>query len=612
MKAACLVALAGNPNTGKSTIFNALTGLKQHTGNWPGKTVELKAGSFRHQGCTCQIVDLPGTYSLTAASPEEEAARDFLQLAQPDVVVVVADATCLQRSLHLALQVLHLTSQAVLCLNLMDEARRQRLGLDVSRLEEELGVPVIPTAAARGEGLDALKDAIVQVAQGQLKPAPKLLPPDTEPTASALYRRAEQIAERVAGAPARPGTGFTAGLDRLVLSPRWGIPLMLALLAGVLWLTIVGAGYPSQLLTEAFWHGERLLSALLAALGAPPWLHDPLVLGLYRGLTWVVAVMLPPMAIFFPLFTLLEDFGFLPRIAFNLDRLFQRSGAHGKQALTMAMGFGCNAAGVVAARIIDAPRERLVAILTNNLVPCNGRFPILIIMGTIAASAAAPGLSGSLASVLVVLAALVLSVLATLAASRLLTGTLLKGEPSYFILELPPYRWPKVGTVLVRSFLDRTLAVLWRAVIVAAPCGLLTWILANVSVSQTPLLAHLARWLDPLGRALGLDGMILLAFILGLPANEIVIPILLMGYLSANALLEVQDLSALKAILTANGWSWLTALNFMVFALFHWPCATTLLTIKREAGARWVLPAALLPTAVGVLICFLLAIIVKL
>ena len=612
MKESCLAALAGNPNTGKSTLFNALTGLKQHTGNWPGKTVEMKKGSFQHHGWTCEVVDLPGTYSLTPASPEEEAARDFLRSGNSDAVVVVADATCLERGLHLALQVMQLTPKTILCLNLMDEAKRKRLRLDVDELEGELGIPVVPTTATKGEGLEELKDAIIRVAQGQLQPRPVPVGSDADEPAAALYRRAEEIAARVARGSPVPRPSLTSRLDKLVISPGFGIPFMLALLAGVLWLTLVGAGYPSELLAAAFSRGERHLSLLLNTAGFPRWLHDPLVLGMYRGLAWVVAVMLPPMAIFFPLFTLLEDFGLLPRIAFNLDRSFQRAGAHGKQSLTMAMGFGCNAAGVVAARIIDSPRERLVAVLTNNFVPCNGRFPLLMVMGGVVA-AAAPALAGGWVPSLVVMGAMVVSVLATLLVSRLLTATILRGEPSFFILELPPYRLPRVGTVLVRSFLDRTLAVLWRAVVVAAPAGLLTWVLANVSVQGVTLLSHFSAWLNPLGRAMGLDGMILLAFILGLPANEIVIPILLMGYLSADSLLAVEDLAAMRAVLTANGWTWLTALNFIIFALFHWPCGTTLLTIRRETGScKWTLLAALLPTALGICLCIVLTIIVKL
>ena len=494
----------------------------------------------------------------------------------------------------------------------MDEAEKLNLRLDPSRLEAELGVPVVPTAAVTGEGLQDLKDAIARTAQGQLTPQPNPVNTDEEQPTAALYRRAEEIAALVVGNPPEPGTGFTARLDNLVTSRAFGIPFMLVLLGGILWLTISGANYPSEILAKAFFKVEAYLDLLFTKLNFPTWLHGVLVLGMYRGLAWVVSVMLPPMAIFVSLFTLLEDLGLLPRIAFNLDPYFQRAGANGKQALTMAMGFGCNAAGVTAARIIDSPRERLVAILTNNFMPCNGRFPILIVMGTIAAgSVARPG--AGFTPALIVLGAIVVSVLAALIASKLLTATILRGESSFFILELPPYRLPQVGVVVVRSFLDRTLAVLWRAVVVAAPCGALTWVLANVSVSGATLLAHLSSWLHPLGSAMGLDGVILLGFILGLPANEIIIPIIFMGYLSANSLMEVQGLAAIQEILTNHGWTWLTALNFMVFAIFHWPCATTLLTIKKETGStKWTLLSALLPTAFGVILCVLLARIVKL
>ncbi|HHT67918.1 MAG TPA: ferrous iron transporter B [Firmicutes bacterium] len=606
-----LVALAGNPNTGKSTVFNKLTGLRQHTGNWPGKTVLLAQGSYSYHGHTYQICDLPGTYSLLASSPEEEVARDFLCSEKPRVTVVVVDATSLERNLHLVLQILQLTPHVILCLNLMDEAQRRGIRLDLHGLEDELGVPIIPTTATTGDGLPALKDAIARMANGTLRSHPQPLEIDPEDPCASLYKHAEQIADRVV-LTSEQGCVLTERLDRVVTSRLLSLPVMLGFLASVLWITIVGANYPSELLAGLFSRAEDLLTALFMQIGSPSWLHGALILGMFRGLAWVVSVMLPPMAIFFPLFTLLEDFGYLPRLAFNLDRLFQKAGAHGKQSLTMAMGLGCNAAGVIAARIIDSPREQLLAILTNSFVPCNGRFPMLIVMGTIVAGTVAGVQGGSLSAAFVVLGALLISVLATLVVSKLLTSTLLRGEPSFFILELPPYRRPQIRTVLVRSFLDRTLTVLWRAVIVAAPCGLVTWILANVTVFDSTLFAHLSLWLDPLGRIMGLDGMILLGFLLGLPANEIVIPIIFMGYLSQGTLMEVQGLAAIRDILLDNGWTYVTALNFMVFTLFHWPCATTLLTIKKETRSlKWTLASALLPTTLGVIICTILTKIVS-
>lgn len=605
MATTCLVALAGNPNTGKSTIFNRLTGLKQHTGNWPGKTVLQLKGSFLYQGTAYDVVDLPGTYSLKASSPEEVVARDFLSSGLPHATVIVVDATSLERNLNLVMQILAITPNVILCLNLMDEARRHGLIIDVQRLEEWLGVPVVPTTATRGDGLDELKDAIHRMAQGRLQAEPRDL--DTT-DASRIFELAEEITSQVVSSSLQPKFALTPTLDRIVTSKRFGIPLMVGLLALILWITIVLANYPSALLSELFAQAEHYLTRIV-----PPWLHGAFVLGVYRSVAWVVAVMLPPMAIFFPLFSLLEDFGFLPRLAFNLDHLFQKAGAHGKQALTMSMGLGCNAVGVIAARIIDSPRERLLAIVTNSLIPCNGRFPMLLVMGAILARILVGSAYQGLFATGLVVGAITLSIFASLGLSKLLAVTLLRGEASYFILELPPYRLPQVGAVLLRSFLDRTLAVLARAVVVAAPAGLIIWLLANLSHGEISILAHLSGALDPFARQLGLDGMILLAFILGLPANEIVIPILLMGYLGKGALLELEGLAAIQDLLARQGWTWLTALNFTILTLFHWPCATTLLTIKNETKSlKWTIIAILAPTTLGLTLSFVLAKIVGL
>jgi ferrous iron transport protein B len=420
-----------------------------------------------------------------------------------------------------------------------------------------------------------------------------------------IFRRAEAIARRVVTQRKKPVPSLDDRLDNILTSPWTGFPIMLLLLGVVFWLTLTGANYPSQLLATLLFWGEEQLDKLLLWLGVPAWLHGVLIPGMYRGLAWVVSVMLPPMAIFFPLFTLLEDLGYLPRVAFNLDRLFKAAGAHGKQALTMCMGFGCNAAGVISCRIIDSPRERLLAILTNNFVPCNGRFPLLITLASIFMGGLATARASTFVAAGVVVLLVLAGILMTLLVSWLLSHSILKGVPSTFTLELPPYRKPQVGKILVRSLLDRTFFVLTRAVLVAAPAGAVTWTLANLTVGEVSCLAYLANWLDPFGRLLGMDGMLLMAFILALPANEIVLPIAIMGYLAEGSLPELDSLHALQELLLQQGWTWLTALNVMLFSLFHFPCGTTLLTMARETGSlKWTLLGLLIPTGVGVALCF--------
>ena len=680
-----VIALAGNPNVGKSTVFNSLTGMRQHTGNWPGKTVGSAQGRCEHRGRGYVLVDLPGTYSLMAHSAEEEVARDFLCFGGADGAIVVCDATCLERNLNLVLQTLELEPRTVVCVNLMDEAAKKGIRVDLEQLSERLGVPVVGTCAGRGQGLEVLLDAAEKVMAAEQPPnsirvqypgpietaVERLLPLVEARTAGKLPGRwtalrllegepallarleealgvglagdgelTEALAEAWAWLEARGvsrenlGDRLAAGLvmtaeavcagavkcaredyarrdralDRLFTSRATGIPVMLALLAGVFWLTIQGANYPSQLLSDAlFWLQDRLTD-LFTYWNAPAWLHGALVLGVYRVLAWVVSVMLPPMAIFFPIFTLLEDFGYLPRVAFVLDHAFQKARACGKQALTMAMGFGCNAAGVVGCRIIDSPRERLIAMLTNSFVPCNGRFPTLIAIITMFFTGTGAGPGRTLLSALLLTGVIVLGVFLTFQVSRLLSATVLKGVPSSFTLELPPYRRPRVGQVIVRSVLDRTLFVLGRAVMIAAPAGLLIWVLANVQVGGVSLLAYCTGFLDPLGRALGMDGVILAAFILGFPANEIVIPIMLMAYLATGSLTGYESLDALRTLLTDQGWTWLTAVCTTIFSLVHWPCSTTCMTIRKESGSwKWTLLGFALPTAIGMALCFLVA-----
>ncbi len=719
-----LVALAGNPNTGKSTVFNALTGLRQHTGNWPGKTVTRAEGLFTVGGTRYKLVDLPGTYSLQAASDDEEVARDALLFGRPDVTVLVLDATRLERNLNLALQVLEITNRVVVCLNLMDEARRVGIAIDPEALSRELGVPVVASAARQGEGLEPLRQAIHEVATGVRRPVPYRVPrfaPEVEglvgeveaavrraypalpnarwvalrllnaderveaavrsgeleslareepvsprrppvhgvPSAhgvaaagaapaapvgdgeavlavasavrwrlpadfhdrlaEGIYAAAEAIARRVQLRGVRKARfDLDRTLDRWLTSPATGFPLMVLMLGVVFWLTIAGANVPSALLgTLLVDHGHAWLRDVALATGAPAWLRGLLVDGVYLATAWVVSVMLPPMAIFFPLFTLLEDFGYLPRVAFNLDALFRRVGAHGKQALTMCMGFGCNAAGVVATRVIDSPRERLVAIITNNFSLCNGRWPTQILMASLFVGALAPAALAGLVSAAAVVGVTLLGVLAMFLSSWLLTRTVLRGEATSFSLELPPYRPPRVLQTLYTSLIDRTLIVLWRAVVFAAPAGAVIWLVGNVQVGGASLAAHLVRWLDPVGALIGLNGVILLAYVVAIPANEIVIPTVLMLTVLTGGAPEVGagagvmfelDAPEIGVLLRQHGWTTLTAACLMLFSLLHNPCSTTIYTIYRETGsAKWTAVATLLPLSMGVTVCFLVA-----
>ena len=590
------VALAGNPNVGKSTLFNALTGLRQHTGNWAGKTVATARGEYVFEGREYQLVDLPGTYSLAAHSQEEAVARDYIESGQADAVVVVCDATCLERNLILVLQVLELTGKVLVCVNLLDEARRLGIQVDLPALSQRLGVPVVGTAAGRQEGLDELKGAIARLVEGDAPAAARREPRER-------VTLAERYAAQVVRGERADRLRRQRRLDRLLTSKSTGIPLMLLLFGLVVWLTVAGANGPSALLTALFARLGEVLEGWLAP--APVWLSGILLDGVYRVTAWVVAVMLPPMAIFFPLFTLLEDLGYLPRVAFVMDHAFQKCRACGKQCLTMCMSMGCNACGVTGCRIIDSPRERLIAILTASLVPCNGKFPTLIALITIFFVGGRTGALASLEGAALLLATLVLGVAGTLGCSRLLSATVLKGMPSSFALELPPFRRPRVGEVIVRSVLDRTLFVLGRAVAVAAPAGAAIWLLANVTVGGASLLAWCTGFLDPFARWFGLDGVILMAFILGWPANEIVLPVMLMAYLSAGSLVEFDSLAALGRLLTQQGWTWLTAVCAMLFSLFHWPCSTTCLTVYKETGSvKWTALAVALPTALGLGLCF--------
>ncbi|MBQ4465096.1 MAG: ferrous iron transport protein B [Oscillospiraceae bacterium] len=663
------IALAGNPNVGKSTVFNALTGSRQHTGNWAGKTVECAQGAFVFHGKHFELTDLPGIYSLRGSAAEERAAQQHICGTKPDAVIVVCDACCLERNLHLALQTAELCPRTLLCVNLMDEAAAKGISIDFEELERALGIPVIGMQARDGE-MGELQAALEQLLQSEPTPqqipygeeleahlqaltdllqeqeigvparyaALRLLENDTEfaehfpletmpphigmhlaelrdhlaqggwdaafireRITACIVRRAEEIARNCVQIPPN-SDARDRKLDRIFLG-KWGIPVMLCLLAGILWFTMAGANVPSELLGKCLFGAGEGMRRGLQALQAPDWCESLLIDGVWRTLAWVAAVMLPPMAIFFPLFTLLEDAGYLPRAAFLLDRPLRKSGACGKQALTMCMGLGCNACGVTGCRIIDSPKERLTAILTNVFMPCNGRFPMLMSMISMFLIVGNSPLHTALQALLLALV-IVCGALVTMLVSKFLTRTILKGEGSAFTLELPPYRRPQFGKVLVRSLLDRTIFVLGRACAVAAPAGLVLWILVNVQLSGGNLLTMCANFLDPFAQFFGLDGMILLAFLLGFPANEIVVPIILMGYLAQGSLTELDNLNAVRQIFTEHGWTLTTALCTMTFSLLHFPCSTTVLTILRETKSlKWTALSVLLPTACGLLVC---------
>ena len=586
-----IIALAGNPNVGKSTVFNGLTGMHQHTGNWPGKTVTNARGHVQYKDAAFEFIDLPGAYSLKSSSPDEMVTAGYIASGEADIILIIVDATCLERNLLLARDILAVTGNAILCVNLMDEAAKKGIEVDMEKLESLVGIPIVPMAARSREGLDTLLEVILNYAPGKKSP---------------IHIEPSYIYKRCVSTKSTEPHSFDRRLDRIVTSKVPGFPLMLLLLLIIFWLTMTGANYPSAALSSFFGFVEAHIRHFLSDLSLPDAAVSMLMDGLYTTLTWVISVMLPPMAIFFPLFTILEDLGYLPRIAFNLDSVFRRCGAHGKQALTMCMGLGCNACGVTGCRIIDSPRERLIAILTNCFVPCNGRFPALVAMIIIFLAAGFSSFS-SLASGLFLTAFILLGVAMTLIMSKLLSSTILKGMPSSFVLELPPYRLPRIRSVIIRSVIDRTLFVLGRAVVVAAPAGIVIWLLANIYVGDSSLLHHFMSFLDPFGKTIGVDGVIIAAFILGFPANEIVVPIMLMCYMSSGMLTDYTSLSQLHDVLTDCGWTVQTALCVIILCLFHFPCGTTCLTIKKETGSlKWTALAFALPTATGIAICLLI------
>ncbi len=659
--------------------------MHQHTGNWPGKTVANASGTYTYHDKEVLLIDIPGTYSLMSNSQEEEIARDYICFEKPDVMVVVVDATCLERNLNLVYQTMEITNNVVVCVNLLDEAEKKGIKIDIQKLSNLLGVPVVGTIARKKKTLKKLTETIDNVATNEITPKPikikyvpviedaivmveelikekienkdenlirwvslKLIDGDEkiitsieenlhiqikgdkelalklnevkilllknninennfrDNIVSSIIGKAEKVSKKVCEYKNSNYNERDRKIDKILTSKKFGIPIMLLFLGVIFWITITGANYPSQLLSNFFSFLQDKLYILFDNINAPDWLTGILITGMFQTTGWVISVMLPPMMIFFPLFTLLEDLGYLPRIAFNLDGCFKKCCGTGKQALTMCMGFGCNAAGVVGCRIIDSPRERLIAILTNAFVPCNGRFPFLITIAMIFIGGFFTGIYKSVISTLVVLLVILLGIVLTLVISKILSKTVLKGIPSSFILELPPYRKPQIGKILVRSIFDRTIFVLGRAISVAAPVGIVIWLFANLTIGDLSILTYIANFLDPFAKLMGLDGYILTAFILGIPANEIVLPIILMSYMSTGSLVNLEDTYSIGQILIQNGWTILTAINVMIFTLLHFPCGTTLLTIKKETkSVKWTILAFALPTLCGVILCFL-------
>lgn len=664
-----VIALAGNPNVGKSTLFNLLTGLNRHTGNWTGKTVSSAFGKYKNNEIKYIFADLPGTYSLFAKSSEESGAADYLLSGKYNVVAVVCDASALERNLNLVLQITEITPKVILCVNLIDEAEKKKISVNAQKLEEILSVPVCLMSAAKNIGINEFINRIPEamnksentpivrysdqtehlISQIETKlqnidtninkrflalrildsdkQMQKILKdiigenfdfdafkcnnvcencpyskPIQDEITEKIVKKAEEISKECVTYADEKYYERDRKIDKILTHKIWGVPFMALLFMIIFWITISGANIPSSLLQKGFSELGNILKNILSKINTPEIISGLLIDGIYTVLTWVIAVMLPPMAIFFPLFTILEDSGYLPRMAFNLDKFFRKSDACGKQALTMAMGLGCNAAGVTGCRIIDSPREKLIAILTNVFVPCNGKYPTLIAIITVFFLKNAK--SGGFTGALILTSIIILGVFITLIISKFLSKTILKGETSAFTLELPSYRKPKIIKAIISSFIDKTIKVLMRAVVSAAPAGLIIWILANVKINDTTILSYITAFLDPLGKFMGLDGNILTAFILGFPANEIVLPILLASYTSSGTITAYESLSSLGEILETNGWTEITAVCMIIFMMCHFPCSTTCLTIKKETNSlKWTLYAFFIPLITGIILC---------